>query len=256
MDPALTDRTIRPVLGVSHAGQPIRPMSVPGIERSFHAKILSSTFRGAGTRIARLEAGWGSRLAGAFTADLELFVLTGDVFVGSVQLSDYEYISIPRGGVVGGFRTDTGAVVLMMTSGPVRYDTASGGAAATLVHGRPGEGEWQREFEGLDLFERPLAMNDRRRVWLGSTQLTAEHDMWHQHPHDEETFLLEGTFSCKDQANGDTVATSASPGSYFYRPAGSRHTAPVALGEETVMTFHRSIGAHETELVDNDSPGD
>lgn len=256
MDPALTDRTSRPILGVSHTEQPVRPMSISGIERSIHAKILSSTFHGAGTRIVRLEAGWGSRLAGAFTADVELFVLKGDVSVGSVHLTDYEYILIPSGGVVGGFRTEAGAVVLMMTSGPVRYDTASGGAAAALVHGRPGEAEWERESEDLDLFVRPLAMKDRRQVWLGSSHLSPEHDMWHQHPHDEETFVLEGAFSCRDLTNKDTVATSASAGSYFYRPAGSKHTAPVPLQEETVLTFHRSIGAHTTELVDHKSSGE
>lgn len=251
MDPALTDRTTRPIVGISHTEQPVRPMTIPGIEHSVHAKILSASLRGAGTRIVRLPSGWGSRLAGVFTADVEVFVLKGDLLVGSVELNDYEYALIPSGGVIGGFRSETGAIALLMTSGPVRYDTSSGGAAARLGVGRPGETRWEREWHGVDLFVRPLATSDLGQVWLGSTQLSPESETWHRHAHDEETFLLEGAFSCLDRLDGETVMTEASPGSYFYRPAGTRHTAPAALGEETVLTFHRSLGPHETDLIDD-----
>lgn len=252
MDPALTDRTIRPIVGISHVEQPVRQMTIPGIEQSVHAKILSSSLRGAGTRIVRLASGWGSRLAGAFTAHVEVFILKGDLHVGSVKLTDYEYAYVPSGRVVGGFHTETGAIALFMTSSPVRYDTSGGGTAATPVVGRPGETKWARERDGVDLFVRPLATTRFGQIWLGSTQLDPQGETWHQHAHDEETFVLEGAISCVDRPNGEPVTTLASPGFYFYRPAGTRHTAPAALGQETVLTFHRSLGPHETDLIDGD----
>jgi mannose-6-phosphate isomerase-like protein (cupin superfamily) len=252
MDPALTDRTIRPILGISHTTQPVRPMIIPGIEQRVHARILSTNPRASATRIVRLESGWGTRLAGAFTAAVEVFVLKGDLILGPVKLTDYEYALIPSGGVVGGFRTEMGAIALIMTSGPVRYDSSSGGAAAVLAVGRPVESRWEREWPGVDLFVRPLATTAFSQVWVGSTQLSSESEIWHRHAHDEETFVLEGTFSCVDRLDGEAVMTSAEPGSYFYRPAGTQHTAPAALGQETVLTFHRSLGPHENELIEGD----
>jgi hypothetical protein len=252
MDPALTDRTTRPIVGIRHTEQPVRPMIIPGIEQSVHARILSTNPRAAATRIVRLESGWGTRLAGAFTAAVEVFVLKGDLIVGQVKLTDYEYALIPSGGMIGGFRTETGAIALLMTSGPVRYDSSSGGAAARLAVGRPVETQWGREWHGVDLFVRPLATTAFGQVWLGSTQLSPDSEIWHRHPHDEETFLLEGAFSCVDRLDGETVMTSAKPGTYFYRPAGIQHTAPAVLGQETVLTFHRSLGPHESDLVESD----
>lgn len=251
IDPALTDRTIRPIVGIRHAEQADRPMTIPGIERSAHARILSTTLRGAATRIVHLESGWGSRLAGAFTAAVELFVLKGDLSVGSVELTDYDYVLIPGGGVIGGFRTESGAFALLMTSGPVRYDTSSGGASADVVLGRPSETEWEKERPGAEIFARPVATTAFGQVWLGSTLLSQDSEIWHRHPHDEETFVLEGAFSCIDRPDGESVTSTASPGSYFYRPAGTPHTAPAALGQETVLTFHRSLGPHEIDLIDD-----
>lgn len=251
MDPALTDRTTRPILGIRHLDQPNRPMTIPGIERPVQAKILSSSLRGTGTRVVRFEAGWGSRLAGAFTAAVEVFILKGDLVVGSVQLGDYEYARIPKSGVVGGFRSERGAIALLMTSGPVRYDTSTGGAAASLIVGRPSETRWESEWDNTAVFVRPLAAGDSSQAWLGSTQLEGN-ELWHTHPHDEETFVLEGDLEYADRVDDGTVLTTASPGSYFYRPAGTEHTSPAVRGDETVLTFNRSLGPHEIDPGDDE----
>lgn len=252
MDPALIDRTSQPVIGITHASQPDRAMTISGIEHSVPARILSTNLRGTATRLVRLNPGWGSRLAGCFTANVEIFVLKGDIRVGSVELADYEYVGIPSGGVVGGFRTEMGAIALLMTSGPVRYDTSSGGASAKLVVGRPANTGWEREFEEADIYVRPLATSEISEVWLGSTRQHPENPLWHEHTHDEETFVLDGSVDYIDERNDETVSTHASPGSYYYRPAGRRHTVPVLASEEAVLMFHRSLGGHETLFT----PGD
>ena len=254
MDPALRDRTTRPILGVRHVDQPNRPMTIPGIEFPLQAKILSSSFRGAGTRIVHLAPGWGSRLAGAFSATVEIFVLKGDLVVGAVGLSDYEYIQIPHGGIVGSFRTETGAIALFMTSAPVRYDTATGGAGASLIVGRPSETGWEKESDDRAVFVRPLAAGESGQVWLGSTQLE-DNEQWHVHTHDEETFVIEGGLGYMDRVDGVTAMTPASPGSYFYRPGGTEHTLPAVRGDETVLTFNRSLGPHQIVLASDEAVG-
>jgi len=252
MDPALIDRTTQPILGISDGGQLVRTMTIAGIESNVPAKILSTNLRGSSTRMVRLESGWGSRLAGAFTADVEVFVLKGDIEIGSVGLGAYEYAAIPGGGVVGGFRSRQGAIALMITSGPIRYDTSTGGAPARIVVGRPSETSWHREFEGLDIDVRPIATSEISEVWLGSTGLSPGNPAWHKHPFDEETFVLEGELQYRDFANGEIVTTDASPGSYFYRPAGWRHCGPLSVGEETPLMFHRSLRSHQTELLESE----
>lgn len=246
MDPAVIDRTTRPILGIDEGDQRLRPMTVAGIEGSIHAKILSTDLRGAATRIVRMKEGWGSRLAGAFSADVEVFVLQGNLYVGSTSLTDYEYAFIPGDGVVGAFRSESGAVALLMTSGPIRYDTSTGGRRADVVVGRPSETSWQVDAEVRGLFRRPVATTRLGEVWLGSTQLDPETQVWHSHPHDDELFVLEGSIACSDLLGDQSLETTAGPGSYFYRPKSTVHTAPTARTEGSIVTFNRSFGAFES----------
>jgi len=250
MDPALIDRTSRSVLGIRYEEQPVRPMTISGIEGSLPAKILSTDTRGTSTRLVIARPGWGSRLAGAFTADIEVFVLKGDLRIGNEHLADYEYASVPAGGVVGGIATESGAVALLMTAGPVRFDTSTGGARADLVTGRPSDAQWVREIDGTGHFVHPLAATARGEVWIGSTRQDPDSPVWHRHPHDEETFVMEGQFSYQDICQHEVILTEAAPGSYFYRPAGTAHTGPIPTTDETVLTFNRALGGgHSNELL-------
>jgi hypothetical protein len=248
MDPAVTDRTCNPILGVTDRDLPVRSMTVSGIENNIKAKILSTDLRGAATRIVVFPPGWGSRLTGSFTGDVGVFVLQGDLRVGSVALRDYEYVSIPSGGVIGRFTTENGVIALLMTSKPIRYDTSRGGAPADLVVGRPSETSWSRHAENSDLFIRPVCTSKMSTIWLGSV-MAPVHDVtvWTESDVDEETFVLEGRIEYMDEVDEKIVVTKATAGSYFYRPAGTRHTAPMRIGEETVMTFHRSMPAGMAE---------
>lgn len=250
VDPALIDRTRQPILGITYDEQPVRRMTISGIEQSLPAKILSTNMRGAATRIVVAGPGWGTTLVGSFTADVEVFVLKGDLRVGSELLTDYEYAAIPARGVVGGLRTENGVIALLMTSGSIRYDTSTGGAPARLVIGRPGEEGWQRDIQGTDHYSLPVASTQLGAVWIGSTRQDPESPIWHTHPNAEETFVMEGHPSYKDLVDGEPQATVASPGFYFYRPAGSPHAAPTPTTDESVLTFNRSVaGHHESELL-------
>lgn len=251
MDSALVDRTTIAILGVTDGEQPLRPMTIPGIEGKLPAKTLSTDLRGSSTRLARFAPGWGSALAGAFSAHIEVFVIGGSLQVGPHELDAYHYVAIPRGGVVTGLGSTRGGLALLMTSGPVRYDTSTGGAPARLVVGRPSETSWARLDPEAELFSRPLARGPTGDIWIGSSAQDPDHPVWHRHPHDEECLVLGGEVVYVDRTGGEEVTTHGGAGSYFYRPAGSVHTAPCPVSAETVLTFHRSFGRHQSERVDD-----
>lgn len=250
MDPALADRTKRSILGITDGDQPLRAIAIPGIEGSIPAKILSTNLRGASTRLIRAGAGWGSGIAGLFTADVEVFVLEGDLQVGSDIVTDYEYAAVSARGVIGRFRTERGVVALLMTSGPVQYDTSSGGPTAKSVVGRPADSAWARTYDDVGLFTRPLATGPNGDIWIGSSHLAPGSDFWHRHPHDEESFVLEGAISYSDWIDDTRVDTRCQGGGYFFRPAGTIHSGPRVEGEKSVLVFHRSFGSRVSERVE------
>lgn len=250
MDPALIDRTANSILGIDMDAQPVRNMTIAGIEDAVPAKILSTDLRGAATRLLRIPPGWGSRLSGSFTASISVFVLKGSVQAGSVTLSDYELVTVPAHGVIGGFRSETGAVALFMTSAPIRFDTSTGGAQADLTVGRPSASTWQRDEGESSLFTRALASSGTEEAWLGSTRQDPASPVWHRHTSDQETLVLDGDVRYVDLVDGRPVVTQGSPGTYFYRPAETAHAGPATTGDTSVVTFNRSLGHRDRHLLD------
>ena len=130
MDPALVDRTVTHLAGVDDASLPVRPMTIAGISGPLEARILSTDMRGASTRLVRLPAGWGSEAPGAFSAEVEVFVIRGAFEAGAHVLEAGDYIHLPQGHVVPRVRAAEDGAALLMTSAPLRYDTSAAGPPA------------------------------------------------------------------------------------------------------------------------------
>ena len=255
VDPAVIDRTIKPILGVAESSLPVRPMTIPGIEGSVPARILSTDLRGSSTRLVRLDHGWGTGLAGSFSADVEIFVIRGGLTVGGESIGDNEYVAIWQGGVVPGIRVDDAGTALLMTSGSIKYDTASGGGTADLLVGRPLSLDWEPVAGQPGRFVRPIGVGPAGAVWLGGAHEWHQGDgPWHKHPTDEECFVVDGEMIVTDAIGSDIVTSHAMPGTYFYRPKSAAHGGPGSECADTAITFHRAFGPHETEWVE-DLPG-
>ena len=255
MDPALVDRTATHLAGILDASLPTRPMTIPGIDGALGARILSTDLRGASTRLVRLRAGWGTQARGAFTAEVELFVIRGSLEAGAHGLEAGDYVHIPKGRTVPQLRTTADGAALLMTVAPVRYDPTFVGPPAELAPGRASETDWVPVPEMPGRHVKPLGRGPVGDVWLGGARQWDHGDGgWHRHGCHEECFVIDGEIVLREGAASTDEMVTAGAGTYFFRPAGTPHCGPGSRCDDTMLAFHRTFGALSTEWVD--SPAD
>ena len=255
-DPALRDRRRSPAPVIHEGELPIRSMTIAGLEGRMEARILSKDPSGPATRLARIPRGYGSGLTGAFTADLELFVITGSLAVGGVAVGENDYAAVQAGQVVSGLRASSDSLALVMTSAPLLYDHSAGGSLSPPLLGRAGAYRWEEEGEAPGRFVMPLADGLRGRVWLsGCKEWDNRAGLWRSHPSPEEMFVLDGSLVITElPAPARDAAPPAVPsdaaqaevrrlrsGSYVYRLPGQLHAGP-GSASGSALAFHRLLG--------------
>ena len=254
-DPALVDRRATHLAGIDDAALPVRPMTIPGIDGALEARILSTDLRGSSTRLVRLRAGWGSDARGAFSADVELFVIQGSLEVGAHALGAGDYVHVPKGRTIPRLRITAGGSALLMTSAPVGFDRSFQGRPAQLVPGRASERDWVPVPEMPGRHIKPLGRGPVGDVWLaGAREWDHGDGRWHRHPHHEECFIIGGEVTLHEQPDGADEVFTSGPGTYFFRPAGVLHGGPGSRCDDTMLAFHRAFGDLSTQWVD--SPAD
>jgi len=251
MDPAVVDRRTTHLPGVDEAELPVRTMSIAGLEGKLAARILSKDMSGPATRIVRFEAGWGSGAAGAFTANVSLLVLSGQVRIGNDLVGQYDFAHIPKRCVVPGIRAEDGTKAVLLTGAPVAYDTTSGGVAGAVEIVRPGEIPWEAQPRQSGRFVKRLASTDSGDSWLsGSIEWSADNGPWHRHQAGEEVLVLDGAMTISELGEHGPQTYSYGPGGYVWRPAGLLHAGPGSSATDMAIAFHHTSGALETEWVD------
>ena len=254
-DPALHDRRRLPLPVIEEGELPIRSMTIAGLEGRMEARILSKDPSGPATRLARIPHGYGSGMAGAFTADLELFVVQGSLIMGGEAVGENDYAAVRAGQVVSGLRASSDSLALVMTSAPVRYDPSAGGALSPPLLGRAGAYRWEEVGQTPGRFVMPLADGLLGRAWLsGCKEWSNRAGPWHDHPSPEEVFVLDGSLTITEvPASADHPPPAFPPdpeqvetrrlrsGSYIYRPPGQLHAGP-GSGSRSALAFHRLLG--------------
>lgn len=254
VDPAVLDRTVTHLAGIDDASLPTRPMTVPGIDGSLGARILSTDLRGSNTRLVRLRVGWGSLTRGAFTADVELFVIQGALEVAPHALEAGDYIHIPKGRTVPRLRITADGAALLMTSAPVRFDPSFQGPPADLVPGRASELDWLPVPDMPGRHMKLLGRGPVGDVWLGGARQWDHGDGgWHRHRYHEECFMIGGEVTLRERFTEPDEMLTAGPGTYFFRPAGVLHCGPGSRCDDTMLAFHRTFGELQTEWVHSPS---
>ena len=242
-------------------------MTIAGCEGRVEARILSKDFSGPATRLARIEAGWGSGVVGAFTADLELFVIRGSLLVAGEQIGQYDYATVRAGQVVGGIRAQSPTLALVMTSAPIRYDTSVGGLLSKPVIGLATAEPWSAVTELPGRLVRHLADGPNGAVWLaGAREWSNENGPWHVHDSAEETFVLEGEFTVSERLGEhrerpdlgtDREQTHrCGSGTYTFRLPGRAHAGPGSSSSDVAIAFHRMLGPRTLEWVGTERPDD
>lgn len=271
-DPALIDRRLQSVIGVAEGDLPSRSMTIAGLEGRIEARILSKDLSGPATRLARIPDGWGSGVVGAFTADVELFVIGGELVAAGERLGQYDYGAARAGQVISGLRARATTLALIMTSAPVRYDTSVGGMLSDPLIGTAATTEWRSVPELPGRFVRPLAEGPHGAVWLsGAREWTNEDGPWHVHDSAEEMFVLEGEFTIAEDAEVAEVGAPprsgreqprttdtyrCGPGSYTYRLPGRPHAGPGSASSDLAIAFHRMHAPGVTTWIESEPATD
>lgn len=255
-DPDLHDRR-RVSLPVANERElPIRPMRIAGLEGRMEARILSRDRSGPVTRLARIPSGFGSGAAGAFTADLELFVVKGALALGGAEVGENDYAAVRAGQVISGLRASADSLALVMTSAPVRFDGSAGGGLSAPLLGRAGTFRWEEDADMPGWFVMPLAEGLSGRVWLSGWKGWGNGGgRWRICDSPEEMLVLDGSLIFSeipfpeseppapppsfDPSRAETRRLSS--GSYVYRLPGQPHAGP-GSGADSALAFHRSLG--------------
>ena len=266
-DPALVDRRRRSLRAIREGDLPSRAMTIAGCEGRIETRILSKDMSGPATRLARIPGGWGSGVVGAFTADLELFVIRGELVVAGERVGQYDYVSVRAGQVIGGIRAQSTTLALVMTSAPIRYDTSAGGLLSEPLLGLGTVAPWAGVHELPGRFVRPLAEGPYGEVWLsGARDWVNEDGPWHLHESAEEAFVLEGEFTVTERLGqpGETHRDGThreetyrcGPGTYTFRLPGRPHGGPGSCSSDLAIAFHRMHGPRVAEWMESGPPGD
>jgi hypothetical protein len=242
-DPALVDRRRTLLAGIAEEDLPRRRMTMSGIEGALDARILSTDLNGDTTRLVRIPPGWGTGLVGSFSADVEVFVIRGDLIIGPETMGPCDFVAIRQARPISGLRSRAGAVALFMSSAPVRYDTHTGGRSAELAVARGTQAPWEPDADRAGRYVRRLGHGLRGEVWLGAADRW-QGVSWHTHVASEEMFVLDEKLAMAELIDGETVVYRYGPGGYCFRPAGRPHGGPGSGCEGPAVTFHRSLGQH------------
>lgn len=254
VDPALVDRRSQRLPAVHESDLPVRLMSIAGLEGRMEAHILSKDFSGPATRLALIPAGYGSGVAGAFTADLELFVIRGSLQAGGEELGDNDYLAVRAGQIISGLRAESETLALVMTSAPIRYDTAAGGGLSAPLVGRGGEGAWEEVEQLPGCFVLPLAEGPAGPVFLGAAREWSNTEgPWHSHEAPEEMFVLQGSLTLTERHGNEVVTEHFLPGSYIFRLPERLHAGPGSQAPDSSLAFHRTLGPRATHWTVGDA---
>lgn len=199
---------------------------VPGFSQdTLKSRVLSQDAQtGASTELVELPQGWESP-SGYFTCDIEVFILKGNVRVGSHRWGRYTYAFIPAGVCTGFWQMAQDTTALWMTAASTKFVSASKNLDNSRLH---------RYIPSLDTSSIPWggtitpgfppgAMRKSLRTdpdvgintWMLGV-LPQWADMRSRyHPVFEETFVLQGSIS----GNCGTMTE----GCYFWRPSHISH---------------------------------
>jgi len=191
--------------------------------------------------LLQLPANWNGSTGAAPGNSVELFVVAGEITLGSMPLNAGSYAYIPPGFTGTNFSTTDGALVLYFLDGPNPDAVIQTPLLldSKLVDWQPVSDE--PEDFGFSVKELRLDPGSGVRTWLlridpGATQI------WRQSTAAEEGYLLSGTYRHSECVSGEVVSQDYLPGGYFARPAGAIHGGPEAHATSSSIWFLRRMG--------------
>ena len=230
-------------------------MTVHGLAGRPATWILSRDGSGPSTRLLEVPPGWGTSLRGGFTADVELFVISGQVEADGHLLGAHTLWGARARTSVNGLGSTGGATLLLFTGAPLRFMPGEGTEDAR----RPepvaaGEREWAR-MPGAppNSRQRELGPSLRGGVFWQTAAIDLNLDCWYVDEEPAEVFVLEGVWQQAFRGRRRLEVGEFPKDGYFYRPAGVWHGG-VLTGTSTVALLLIRAGAAVCPQAD--APGE
>lgn len=186
-----------------------------------------------------LPANWkGATSGGSPGKSVEMFVLAGEISLGSVLMKPGSYAYIPPGFTGSNISTTGGALVLYFLDDP-----GPNAVIRTPLFLDSDVVSWQPvsddpEDFGLSVKELRLDPGSGARTWLlrvdpGATQ------RWQKSTAGEEGYLLTGNYRHSECVNGEVLTEDYTAGGYFHRPPGSVNGGPASAATLTAIWYLR-----------------
>lgn len=218
---------------------------LPGIRAKQFAGDPSS--RRTSNRLL-LPADWKGSTGASPGKSLELFVIAGEITLGSMVMTPGSYAYIPPGFTGTNVSTASGALVLYFLDDP-----NSAAVIQTPLLLDSNIVDWRLASEepedfGYSVKELRLDPGSGARTWLlridpGATQ------GWHQSSATEEGYLVSGTYRHSECVGGEVATHEYVPGGYFARPPGAIHGGPEAMAITSSVWYLRRTGKGVVQAV-------
>lgn len=195
-----------------------------------------------------LPTGWNGTTGASPGKSVELFVVSGEVTLGSMALKPGSYAYIPPGFSGSNISTPSGAILLYFVDDP-----SPGAVIQTPLILDSGLIDWRplsdrAEDFGFSVKELRQDPGSGARTWLLRIDPGAAQG-WHRSGSTIEGYLLSGIYRHSECVNGEALTYDYTPGGYFARPPGAVNGGPDAVATSSAIWYLRRMGKSTVETV-------
>ena len=203
--------------------------AMPGVR----AKPYSSDIRtGALSGRVDIPADWTGTTGGSPGKSLEIFVLSGTLWLSEFELSPTGYAYIPPGSLGFRLKSDTGAQILYFLDEP----DPKALIRSPIIMQR--SYDWHYAIDGVHVIMLRTDTGNGSRAWLRHIKPGAN-EPWESSTAMREGYLVSGEYTTSECFGGEAVTATYQPGGYFRRPAGALSGGPEAQAVTEAIWFFR-----------------
>ena len=195
-----------------------------------------------------LPTGWKGSTGASPGKSVELFVVTGEITLGKMNMKAGSYAYIPVGFTGSNIETDSGAVILYFLD-----DANPDAVIQTPLLLDSNLLDWQAasdELEDFGFSVKELRLDPGSGVRISLLRIDpGAIQRWRQTSKTEEGYLLSGNYRHSECVSGEVLTHDYLPGGYFARPGGAVHGGPESMAITSSVWYLRRMGASAVESV-------